>query len=438
MPQATQAAVRQGVPVFWGNPQWCAQAAPVVFDGHALQPRAMHQAHQRLQRWAPVLAQLFPELQASGGHIAAPLRPAPQLAQALGMAPGRLWLQCDHALPVAGSIKARGGFHEVLEHAERVAQQHGLWQPGMDMQALLSDAARALFARHTVAVGSTGNLGMAIGILAAALGFQATVHMSLEAKAWKKDRLRQRGVQVVEHAGDYAQAVAQGRAQAAADSLVHFVDDERSRSLFDGYSAAALDVAVQLQAAGITVDAAHPLLVYLPCGVGGAPAGVAWGLRQVLGPHVHAVMLEPVQSPCMLLAMAAPEGTLPSVYDWGLRNQTEADGLAVPQASALATAAMRQVLSACGTVTDTQLLQWLYRLEQREGLRIEPSAAAGLLGPLLLQSPAGQAWLQQRGMQHLQPAITHMVWTTGGLLVPPAQYAAFHAQGQALCAQAAQ
>lgn len=434
MDAATLAAVRQAQPVFWANPQWQPQADAVVFDGHTLGKADMDAAYQRLQRWAPLLAQRFPELAPTQGHIASPLSAAPAMAQQLGLAADSLWLQCDHALPVAGSIKARGGFHEVLEHAERVAQQHGLWQPGADMAVFLSDATRQLFARHEVAVGSTGNLGMSIGIMAAALGFQATVHMSVEAKEWKKDRLRQRDVQVIEHTGDYAQAVAQGRAQAAANPLAHFVDDERSRSLFDGYSAAAIDFAAQLQAAGITVDAAHPLFVHLPCGVGGAPAGVAWGLRQVLGAHVHAVFMEPVQSPCVLLGMAAPDGAHPTVYDLGLHNQTEADGLAVPQASELAVAAMRQVLAACGTVTDERLLQLLYQLEQTEGLRIEPSAAAGLAGPALLQTAAGQQWLQARGLLAHWPQARHVAWTTGGLLVPPAQYTDFHARGQALSA----
>lgn len=436
MDTGTLTALRAAEPVLWVNPHWQAQADEVALDGATIERSAMDAAHQRLQRWAPLLAQLFPELQESQGHIAAPLRAAPAMAQHLGLEPHQLWLQCDHALPVAGSIKARGGFNEVVEHAERVAQQHGLWQPGSDLQVLLAPAARKLFAQHEVAVGSTGNLGMSIGIMAAALGFQATVHMSVEAKEWKKARLRQRGVQVIEHTGDYAQAVAQGRAQANANPLAHFVDDERSRSLFDGYSAAALDFAVQLQASGITVDVEHPLFVYIPCGVGGAPAGVAWGLRQVLGPHVHAVFMEPVQSPCVLLGMAVAdaEGPHPDVYALGLNNQTEADGLAVPQASELAVAAMRQVLVACGTVTDARLLELLYQLDVHEGMCIEPSAAAGLAGPQMLQTTAGQQWLQGQGVDaHLSQA-HHVAWTTGGSLVPAEQYAEFYARGQAISA----
>ena len=268
-------------------------------------------ASQRFARCAGLLATLFPELQASGGVIESPLVPTPALGRALGLAPqaGALWVKCDHSLPVAGSIKARGGIHEVLEFAEGLAQQHGLLAPGDDCNALATPAARALFARYQVAVGSTGNLGLSIGVAASSLGFRAAVHMSADAKEWKKERLRRRGVEVVEHTGDYEKAVAAGRAQAATDPFCHFVDDERSLSLLLGYSAAAPALQRQLAAAGITVDAAHPLFVYLPCGVGGAPAGITFGLRQVLGPQVHCFFAEPVQSPCFLAQMlAGPPG----------------------------------------------------------------------------------------------------------------------------------
>jgi D-serine dehydratase len=291
-------------------------------------------------------------------------------------------------------------------------------------------------------VGSTGNLGLSIGVIASALGFKASVHMSADAKAWKKDRLRQRGVEVVEHAGDYAQAVAQGRAQAATDPLAHFVDDERSLSLFLGYAAAVFGLRRQLAEQGIVVDAQHPLFVYLPCGVGGAPAGIAFGIRQILGPHAHCFFAEPVQSPCVLVQMMdgadGPQGPHPTVYDYGLHNRTEADGLAVPQASRLASAAMREVLGGIYTVEDGQLMRFVYQLEQAEGLRVEPSATAGMAGPsMLLGTPEGQRYLQDAGLQAHLAQSTHVVWTTGGLFVPPAQYQQFWEAGRDLLAQQA-
>ncbi|KGG90256.1 serine dehydratase [Comamonas thiooxydans] len=407
---------------------------------HSIDAAQVQQAVQRFERFAPLLAQLFPELQVSGGRIESALLHVPQMQQALQLPEqlGRLWLKADHSLPVAGSIKARGGVHEVLEYAEQIALQHGLLADG-DYLQLASDAARAVFVRYQVAVGSTGNLGLSIGVMASGLGFKATVHMSADAKEWKKQRLRARGVQVVEHAGDYAQAVAAGRALADQDTHCHFVDDEHSLSLLLGYAAAAPYLVAQLAQNGIAVDEAHPLFVYIPCGVGGAPGGVALGLQQAFGPHVHCFFAEPVQSPCFMVEMLAGAAALPgleahpSVYELGLNNQTEADGLAVPRASELAADVVRGFLGGVFTVEDETLFRHLCLLKDREGLQIEPSAAAGFGGPrALLESVAGQDYLQrQKLLPHMANA-THIVWTTGGLFVPDEEYARFLARGRDL------
>lgn len=407
---------------------------------HSIDAAQVQQAVQRFERFAPLLAQLFPELQVSGGRIESALLHVPQMQQALQLPEqlGRLWLKADHSLPVAGSIKARGGVHEVLEYAEQIALQHGLLADG-DYLQLASDAARAVFARYQVAVGSTGNLGLSIGVMASGLGFKATVHMSADAKEWKKQRLRARGVQVVEHAGDYAQAVAAGRALADQDPHCHFVDDEHSLSLLLGYAAAAPHLVAQLAQNGIAVDEMHPLFVYIPCGVGGAPGGVALGLQQAFGPHVHCFFAEPVQSPCFMVEMLAGAAALPgleahpSVYELGLNNQTEADGLAVPRASELAADVVRGFLGGVFTVEDETLFRHLCLLKDREGLQIEPSAAAGFSGPrALLESVAGQDYLQrQKLLPHMANA-THIVWTTGGLFVPDEEYARFLARGRDL------
>ena len=430
--------LRNAQPALWSNPARQARpAAALPALGRTISLDDTKAAAERLARFAGLLADVFPELAATGGVVESPLLPADPLQPTLGMADhqGRLFIKADHSLPVAGSIKARGGMHEVLEFAEGLALQHGLVQPGGDYRALATPQAREVLGRYQVAVGSTGNLGMSIGVVASALGFQATVHMSADAKEWKKDRLRKRGVQVVEHAGDYERAVAAGRAEAASNPLCHFVDDEQSFSLLLGYSAAALHLQKQLTEQGVTVDAEHPLIVYLPCGVGGAPAGITFGLRQVLGPHVHCFFAEPVQSPCFMVQMMAGQGEHPSVYDWGLTNRTEADGLAVPRASLLAAELMRPLLSGVFTVADDTLFAHLVRVLDAVGERIEPSAAAGFSGPAMLTgTTAGQAWLRSTGIDAVLHQATHLVWTTGGLLVPDVQYQGFVQRGRAVLA----
>ena len=430
----TVESLRHARPAFLGG-----RKAGCVSSLH-LDETQVQQAVDRFQRFAPLLKTLFPELQATAGRIESDLLAVPQMQQALGLpeAMGQMWVKADHSLPVAGSVKARGGVHEVLEYAEQVAQKHDLLKHG-DYTQLASEQARAVFAQYQVAVGSTGNLGLSIGVMASALGFKAAVHMSADAKEWKKQRLRARGVEVVEHKGDYAQAVAAGRALAEQDPHCHFVDDEHSLSLLLGYAASAPYLVAQLAEHKRVVDETHPLFVYIPCGVGGAPGGVALGLQQAFGANVHCFFAEPVQSPCFMVEMLAGTAALPgmaqhpSVYELGLNNQTEADGLAVPAASELAADVVRGFLGGVFTVEDETLFRHLALLQQTEDLQIEPSAAAGFSGPCaLLESAAGQDYLQRQNLLPHMGNATHIVWTTGGLFVPDEEYAKFLARGQAL------
>ncbi|MDB5860784.1 MAG: serine dehydratase [Ramlibacter sp.] len=411
---AGSAALKTRTPLLWLNPD----RAQVLAQGEDSDFAA---AQARFARAGALLGALFPELNGTDAPIESPLLPVPRLQESMGLpgGSGKLFVKADHLLPIAGSIKARGGFHEVLAHAEALAITAGVAEPGVDLSVLSSPKARALFSSRTIAVGSTGNLGLSIGVLAAALGFRAVVHMSSDAKSWKKDELRRRGAVVVEHAGDYAQAVAAGRAQSRDDANSYFVDDENSLLLLAGYAAAARPLAAQLAAAGRTPSAKQPLFVYLPCGVGGAPGGIALGLARLFGSNVHCFFAEPVASPCMLLRMATDPGQDVSVYDWGLDNRTVADGLAVPRASALVASRIANVLSGVFTVTDEQLFSGLLRAWECERLEIEPSAAAGFPGPhWIVSSEVGRRYIEAFSLEAQLENATHLLWTTGGSLLP--------------------
>lgn len=426
-------AIRDKQPQLWTNGNRGALGLPGdTWGGRAIGMDDIQQAVDRFTRFRPVLLSLFPELVVSGGVIESPLLLTPGLQAALkSPRSGQLYVKADHGLPVAGSIKARGGIHEVIEYAERLALEHGFITPD-DAIGITTAAARKLFSEHQIAVGSTGNLGLSIGVIASALGFRATVHMSADAKEWKKQRLRTRNVTVVEHEGDYAMAVAAGRREALNDEKCHFVDDESSLSLFIGYSAAALALKAQLDAHGVVVDEQHPLFVYLACGVGGAPAGIAFGLAHVFGPNAHCFFAEPIASSCFLVSMLDKNGQYPSVYSFGLDNRTEADGLAVPRASEYAVDIMRPVVSGIFTVKDDDLFKHLYTAAQAS-LRIEPSAAAGFDGPNWLESSRqGQAYCARHHLSDYLEHACHVVWTTGGLYVPEEEYQAFVERGARL------
>jgi D-serine dehydratase len=425
--------LRKAQPQLWLNPEL--QPAAESLERLPLTRDDLQAAQARWQRFAPLLAGIFPDVGASSGTIASALVRVSKMQHVLKAGyragvDGALWVKADHDLPVAGSIKARGGIYEVLCLAERLVLAAGLMTPRDNYAGFNDPKVKGYLGRYTVAVGSTGNLGLSVGTMASALGFKAVVHMSTEAAPWKKRLLRAKGVVIVEHQADYTAAVAAGRQQAAQDPLTHFVDDENSQSLFLGYSCAALELQRQLDAAGIVINERQPLFVYLPCGVGGAPGGITFGLKHVFGDAVHCFLAEPVQSPCMLLGLITGFQDNLSVYDIGLKNDSAADGLTVGRASRLVGALIKHLVAGVYTVTDRMLFRHLYWLDRSEGLRIEPSAAAGFAGPLFLTaSPDGSNYLKQAGLQAHRQNVRHLVWTTGGKLVPASVYEAFWRRG---------
>ena len=418
----------------WFNP--AVQPAAVALSDVGLTLDDMHDASARLTRFAAYIRRIFPQTEQAGGIIESPIQPVPQMQNAIGQRynlplSGQLWLKLDNDLPISGSIKARGGIYEVLKHAEDLALAAGLLSLDDDYAKLDSDAFRSFFRGHRIAVGSTGNLGLSIGIMSATLGFEVTVHMSADAREWKKTLLREHGVTVVEYESDFSVAVAEGRKQADEDPACHFIDDENSTSLFLGYAVAAERLKLQLDAAGVVVDAEHPLFVYLPCGVGGGPGGVSFGLKLVFGDAVHCIFAEPTHSPCMLLGVYTGLHDEVCVQDVGIDNLTAADGLAVGRPSGFVGKAMQRLIDGYYTIRDEELYALLALLEQEEGIRLEPSALAGVPCLARIQAPEHQSYHQCLQLTPTRLAnATLLSWATGGSMLPDDEMEAYLAKGK--------
>lgn len=381
-------------------------------------------AERRLLRFAPFIMKCFPETCEKNGLIESALTPIDKMQECINHRygsnlEGRFLLKQDSHLAIAGSVKARGGIYEVLKHTETLALKHHLLGPEDSYDVLAAPENRKFFSNYTIQVGSTGNLGMSIGIMSAAVGFEVIVHMSSDAKQWKKELLRSRGVTVMEYESDYSEAVKNGRRLSDENPNSYFVDDENSRTLFLGYAVAAKRLAAQLEEQEITVDEDHPLFVYIPCGVGGAPGGVSFGLKQVFGDAVHCFFVEPTQAPCMLAGMATGLQNDISVQDIGLTGLTHADGLAVGRPSGFVGSVMGPLLSGIFTIRDGHLYDYMRDLLEAENIFLEPSACAAFSGPIHLNDYEGAVqYLEKNGLQKKMKQAVHIAWATGGSLVP--------------------
>lgn len=341
----------------WMNPN--VGSADAALAALPLTRTDVDDAEARLERFAPFIKKVFPETAADRGLIESPLTEIEHMRAWLNenegaQLAGKLFLKRDSDLPVAGSVKA--------------------------------------------------------------LGYRVTVHMSADARQWKKDLLRAKGVTVLEYGADYSYAVQKGRERAAEDPRSYFIDDENSVDLFLGYAVAARRLKAQFAEQNIAVDEEHPLLVYIPCGVGGAPGGICFGLKQEFGDAAHVYFAEPVEAPCMLLGLASGLQNAICVQDIGLTGRTAADGLAVSRPSGFVGETVKAIVSGGFTVSDEHLFTDLHALHETERLFVEPSACAGFAGAVELSKMTD--YLESSGLGAHWENAAHIVWATGGALVP--------------------
>lgn len=392
-------------PLLWMNPDY--KSVKDVLKHLPFSISDIIDAEARLQRFQPFLEKAFD----LDGIIESPLLALEDYKDS------KVFLKADHALPISGSIKARGGIYEILRYAEQLLFKNNLLNINDDYSILLDDKYQRFLNKYEIVVSSTGNLGLSIGIISASLGFKVKVHMSHDAMTWKKEKLRSIGVEVIEHSSDYSQAVLEGRRASEKKSNSYFVDDENSVNLFMGYAVAALRLREQLSSLNIQVNKDTPLFIYIPCGVGGGPGGVCYGLKEVFGDYVHCYFVEPTHSPCMLLGMATKTHDQFCVQDFDIDNITVADGLAVGRASKFVGKTLENLLAGISTVSDETLFTYLKEMVDVYDIKQEPSALAGFKGlDDVLEDGAihGHLIIDEKAIKQG----THIVWSTGGNMVP--------------------
>ena len=121
----------------------------------------------------------------------------------------------------------------------------------------------------------------------------------------------------------------------------------------------------------------------------------------------------------MILGMATGLHNGISVNDTGIDNKTIADGLAVGRASGFVGKFMLPFIDGCYTVEDGRMSALLTMLTDSEGIRLEPSALAGMYGAVALNKKSGQV---TNGV--------HLVWATGGSMVPEDELLKYYREGK--------
>ena len=120
-----------------------------------------------------------------------------------------------------------------------------------------------------------------------------------------------------------------------------------------------------------------------------------------------------------------------SVQDLGIDNVTAADGLAVGRASGFVGHAMARLIDGYYTLSDDEMYKLLYMLSSKEDIKLEPSALAGMKGPMCIMQ--AQEYLKRMGMdESVLDNATHIVWATGGGMVPEAEMSKYLEKGSSL------
>lgn len=235
-------------------------------------------------------------------------------------------------------------------------------------------AANAMLARYAgeVVAGSSGNHGIAVAMLGAALGIRVTIVMAAGASDGKAQVIRSLGAGVVQVAGGVVERDRRAEDIAAATGAV-LVPSSDHELVVAGAGTVGLEVFEEVPAVST---------IFVPAGGGGLLAGVCVAASALSRP-VRVVGVEPMSARryAVSVARGAPTELPPSM--------TIADGLRGQRPGAVPWPIIRHRVDDLIGVTDDAITHALGIL-RRAGVSAEPSGAVALAGALRRGS-AGRA-----------------------------------------------
>jgi threonine synthase len=256
-----------------------------------------------------------------------------------------------------------------------------------DRAAELVVGRAAATARAGVAVGTCGNLGLAVSAACLSYSLPCAVFVPAGYRAARVREMTALGARVERTAGGYEDAVAASR------------DAARSLRWFDANPdgpAADLFLDAYAEMAGEIVEACpHAASIWVPTGNGTTAAGVARGLRAVRPPSGPA----PPPAVCLggsagntAVTASVAAGRVVELDPRGLR-ATVVNAPLVNWRSLHAAEALSAVTTTGGAAhdaTDAELLAMQRRLRGVEAIEAEPAATTALVG--LAKAALGDRW----------------------------------------------
>jgi threonine dehydratase len=208
---------------------------------------------------------------------------------------------------------------------------------------------------------SAGNFGQGMAYAARKRGVKLTVFAAVSANAFKVERMRALGAEVVLEGQDFDEAK-DGALRHAATSGSLYVEDGLLGPIAEG----AGTIAVELTRLDQPVDAC-----IVPLGNGSLINGMGTWFKRY-SPATRVIAVCPAGSPAMEMSWRASRPVSTDTID------TIADGIAVRVPVMEALEIMRTAVDEVMLVTDGDIIEAMRWLHRDAGLVVEPAGAAGI------------------------------------------------------------